>query len=138
MRDGKTRRDAFNKTTALMEGSDVGARMAANIPDNPSSIRLSLLMIAKVMREPSGERMLFHRVHLLSPLYTHTCTQRNTTLHLPDPYPFLYTIHRLSLVSSPYFVLFSNNLTQISILESSIAYFLKFVRYFTGMVDRVN
>lgn len=53
------RRDAFNKTTTKRDRvngrkDDAGARMAANIPENPSAIRLSLLMIAKVMREPSG------------------------------------------------------------------------------------
>ena len=105
--------------------------MAANIPENPSAIRLSLLMIAKVMREPSGyEWMLFHPfVHdpfLLSP-HAHT-------LH------FSLSLHDSSISHRshpPCFVLLPNNLAQISILGSSIAHssFLEFVRadYFAGI-----
>lgn len=57
-------------------------------------------MIAKVMREASGERMLFH-----DPFSLHA-----HTLHLPhDSYPFLYAI----IVTPRFPILFSNNPIQI-------------------------
>lgn len=74
-------------------------------------------MIAKVMREASGERMLFH-----DPFSLHA-----HTLHLPHD-PFLYAI----IVTPRFPILFSNNPIQIYLEYISLVSPIRSRDYFIG------
>lgn len=106
--------DAFNKTTtkstALMEGSDVG--MAANIPRESHRNKGFFADDCKSYARMLPANECYFTIPFLLSLHAHT-------LHSPDP--LLYAIHRLS---SSFLIIQSKSIWGIAIYRS----FLQFVR----------